>query len=806
MVARNISLKNTILLVLEGTGSEDSLHLDASSESLEEFEENSPGPWMPEEEEDDDEERKMEDEDDGGGESEEEEGCGDEHHVEADNENDGDQGGDHNEWLSKNQKILWSPNHEVARPYVPPPIPTPGPTLYAVARISSPETAFDLFFNEGIIQRILDMTNLQGRRSVNSWNTLTVEELRTYLGLLILAGIYKAKHEPTISLWDKESGRPIFSKTMAHGRFCQINRTISFDDRLLRPQRHHQNKMSPISDIWNMWNALLPKMYNLGREICIDEQLVSFSGRCSFRQYMPSKPAKYGLKIWTLCDVRTSYAWSMQMYTGKPPGGQREQDQEMRVVLDLCSPLEGHILTTDNFFTSFPLAAELKKKKMALVGTIRKNKAELPPHLVKVTGREVLSSLFAFSKDHTLVSYVPKKEKNFLILSTRHTEPEVMKTGKKKPKVIHDYNKTKGAVDHLDQACATYSCRRRAVSWPLCVFFHMVDISSYNAFVLFTEIYPDWNMKKSYKRRLFLEELGKALIRPEVLKREAPPSAEGLVEQAEQRPGPPSKRKQYDSGSETSEHESAEFSHNYQPDADDNTEEDSSDWEEEEETSDDAAEAVGQDQDPSGADHTVQSSKNKKVMWHPTNEVAGHYVPARIPTPGPRLYAVARISSPETAFALFVDEEILEKIVAMTNLQGLRTCADVQKTGTPSSSEVSAGVKEGGTTTTSTSLHGHGTHTTRLAIPGSTSRKRKRLSLNTDLSLEALLKRMDDADSARQAHDTAELSNLLQMQEEASERYKNLFRQQQATTQLLLKMMERLTRSPSSPLTQPASL
>ncbi|XP_057681693.1 piggyBac transposable element-derived protein 4-like isoform X1 [Corythoichthys intestinalis] len=535
---------NLIAPLSEGTGSEDSLHLDASSESLEEFEENSPGPWMPEEEEDDDEERKMEDEDDGGGESEEEEGCGDEHHVEADNENDGDQGGDHNEWLSKNQKILWSPNHEVARPYVPPPIPTPGPTLYAVARISSPETAFDLFFNEGIIQRILDMTNLQGRRSVNSWNTLTVEELRTYLGLLILAGIYKAKHEPTISLWDKESGRPIFSKTMAHGRFCQINRTISFDDRLLRPQRHHQNKMSPISDIWNMWNALLPKMYNLGREICIDEQLVSFSGRCSFRQYMPSKPAKYGLKIWTLCDVRTSYAWSMQMYTGKPPGGQREQDQEMRVVLDLCSPLEGHILTTDNFFTSFPLAAELKKKKMALVGTIRKNKAELPPHLVKVTGREVLSSLFAFSKDHTLVSYVPKKEKNFLILSTRHTEPEVMKTGKKKPKVIHDYNKTKGAVDHLDQACATYSCRRRAVSWPLCVFFHMVDISSYNAFVLFTEIYPDWNMKKSYKRRLFLEELGKALIRPEVLKREAPPSAEGLVEQAEQRPGPPSKRKQ----------------------------------------------------------------------------------------------------------------------------------------------------------------------------------------------------------------------------------------------------------------------
>ncbi|XP_057675459.1 uncharacterized protein LOC130905788 [Corythoichthys intestinalis] len=117
--------------------------------------------------------------------------------------------------------------------------------------------------------------------------------------------------------------------------------------------------------------------------------------------------------------------------------------------------------------------------------------------------------------------------------------------------------------------------------------------------------------------------------------------------------------------------------------------------------------------------------------------------------------------------------------------------------GTPSSPEVSVWMEEGGTTTTttSTSMNKHGTHAPRLAIPGATSRKKKRRTLDTELTLEALLKRMDDADRARQARDTAELSYLMQMQKEASEHYSTLFREQQATTQLLLQMMERLTKS-----------
>lgn len=170
-------------------------------------------------------------------------------------------------WSSKNKTVMWHPTNEVTGHYVPSRIPTPGPTLYALARISSPETAFALFVDEEIVAKMVKMTNLQGLRTVENWSPLTPQELRAYIGLLILAGMYRSRHEATSSLWGVKTGRPMFADTMAHRRFMAINRTLRFDDKLIRPQRHHANKLSPISELWSSWNIRLQKtMCSLHRQ------------------------------------------------------------------------------------------------------------------------------------------------------------------------------------------------------------------------------------------------------------------------------------------------------------------------------------------------------------------------------------------------------------------------------------------------------------------------------------------------------------------------------------------------------------
>ncbi|KAL6456600.1 hypothetical protein MHYP_G00351440 [Metynnis hypsauchen] len=95
----------------------------------------------------------------------------------------------------------------------------------------------------------------------------------------------------------------------------------------------------------------------------------------------------------------------------------------------------------------------------------------------------------------------------------------------RKPQMVLDYNKTKGEVDNLDKVIATYSCRRMTAHWPLVIFFNIIDVSAYSAFVIWSEINKDWNSRKLSRRRIFLEKLGNALVKPHIERRRCLPRA-----------------------------------------------------------------------------------------------------------------------------------------------------------------------------------------------------------------------------------------------------------------------------------------
>ncbi|KAG1971378.1 hypothetical protein F2P79_002510 [Pimephales promelas] len=423
-------------------------------------------------------------------------------------------------YQSKNGNILWTstspsergrgriPSHRVIKM-------TPGPTRLACSYAKDIISTFELFFPDDIKKILIGMSNLEGKRVYGkAWKNLDWTDIQAYLGLLILAGVYRSHHEALSSLWNGVSGRPIFPATMTLNNFKMMSRIFCFYRRGTGPGLQKDDKLAPVRDIWEKWVQRLPLLYNPGPSVTVDECLVPFRGRCPFKQYMPSKPGKYGIKIWAACDSSSSYAWNMQIYTGKAADRKPEKNQGMRVVLDMTSGLQGHTITCDNFFTSYALGEELLRRKMTMIGTVRLNKPELPPALLSVKGRARLSSMFAFTETHALVSYCPRKNKNVLLMSTLHRDAAISNKDHKKPEIILDYNKTKGGVDTLDKLVGTYTCQRKTVHWPMVVFFNMLDVSAYNSLVLWTEVNPMWNQKKNFKRRLFLEELGEALVTP----------------------------------------------------------------------------------------------------------------------------------------------------------------------------------------------------------------------------------------------------------------------------------------------------
>ncbi|KAL7370492.1 hypothetical protein ABVT39_002196 [Epinephelus coioides] len=96
-------------------------------------------------------------------------------------------------------------------------------------------------------------------------------------------------------------------------------------------------------------------------------------------------------------------------------------------------------------------------------------------------------------------------------------------------------------IDNLDKMTSVYSCKRKIASWPLVIFFNVVDVSAHNAFVLWMEIDPNWNWGKHHRRRLFLEELGSELVVPLINRRKVPPrtpASASLVAGVKQGPSP----------------------------------------------------------------------------------------------------------------------------------------------------------------------------------------------------------------------------------------------------------------------------
>lgn len=380
------------------------------------------------------------------------------------------------------------------------------------------------------------MTNLFGQRKYkDEWNPVDEFEMRAFFGLLLLAGVHRSKGEDVRSPWSEKWGPPYFAATMSVDRFFIIMQCLSFDDGQRRRQLQAnaantaRDKLAPIRSVFDSWVAKLKVMYVPGAFITVDEQMLPFRGRAGFVQYLPNKPDPYGIKNWVAADAKTYYVCNMQVYVGRDRNCTKEIRQGERVVMEMTEGLDGRNVTCDNFFTSHRLAAQLKReRKMTIIGTMRKNRKEIPPLLLDMSRKPTHHTEVLY--DHRLrgcmISYVPKRRRFVTVLSTYHSSVEIDQADpKKKPNIIKLYNQTKGGVDVLDKLVSTYRSKRKHNRWSAAMFEHLLDLSAVNAYIIYIEIFPEWNARKKYKRRIFLQELGEALCNPHIERRRRMPRA-----------------------------------------------------------------------------------------------------------------------------------------------------------------------------------------------------------------------------------------------------------------------------------------
>ena len=211
-----------------------------------------------------------------------------------------------------------------------------------------------------MIDLIVQASNQKGKCAYgDNWKETDETELLAWIGLVLRAGL---NHDRA---------------SMSRNRFKELVQCIRFDDMSTRATRKdgEQGRITPIHELWEKFIEACKKNYSAGPYVTIDELLLAFRGRCLFKVYMPSKPGKYGIKVWSMVDASNAYLLNAQIYKGKGPCGP-ERHQAKRVVKDLTTPIlnSGRNIACGNFFTDFSLAVELLEKKLTILGTLRKNK------------------------------------------------------------------------------------------------------------------------------------------------------------------------------------------------------------------------------------------------------------------------------------------------------------------------------------------------------------------------------------------------------------------------------------------------
>ena len=383
---------------------------------------------------------------------------------------------------------------------------------------------FSFFITDEMVELIVEATNQRGTSLYGEdWKAVDNIEMMAWIGLHLRAGVDNDNFTPVNKLYSTKTGPQIYRACISRNRFKMLKRCTRFEDILTREFRKagEQGKLAPIHEVWQKFIEACQVNYKASSCVTVDESLLSFRGRCSFKVYMPSKPSKYGINVWSMVDSTNSYLLNAQIYTGKGPGGP-EKYQAKRIVRDLTTVIlnSGRNVTCDNFFTDVHLAIEFLSKNVTMIGTLRKNKREIPSCFQASHRREWLSTKFGFSKEHHLMmcSYVPKVNKAVILLSTMHYDNKVQESTPFKPDVILDYNATKGGVDTLDQLVKNYTCKRITKRWPMIIFYWMIDVAGYNSAVCFMEKQPHV-YKGNQKRRNFLSDLSEELCKPQIERR-----------------------------------------------------------------------------------------------------------------------------------------------------------------------------------------------------------------------------------------------------------------------------------------------
>jgi hypothetical protein len=351
---------------------------------------------------------------------------------------------------------------------------------------SSPFQLLQLFLPAALMQEFANHTNAA---APHDWRSTTVSELYAFLGAHLFMGVDRLPRREMY--WSETFGHPLITALFSRDRFKQLLRY--FRVTALDEAAADRDPLPHVRSLTEQLNASFALYSSHSHRLTLDEAMVAWKGRSPIKQYIPSKPHKWGYKIY--CLSSDDYLLRFEIYAGKEERSAEGAtfDTVMRMVAGYED--QQHVLFTDSWFTSPSLLLALQQKGIRLCGSVRRNRKGMPAIATDAVSSLVQGQWLQRQKGDATVA-VWKDQKPFWLLYNHCSPTEAASlarwndSGNKVsvgcPRAVRDYFFGARSVDVLSQLHYAYLPGRKAMrSWPRLAWW-LLDMCIVNAFKLWS--------------------------------------------------------------------------------------------------------------------------------------------------------------------------------------------------------------------------------------------------------------------------------------------------------------------------------
>ncbi|XP_066590837.1 piggyBac transposable element-derived protein 3-like [Prorops nasuta] len=353
---------------------------------------------------------------------------------------------------------------------------------------------FELFFCAEIKNYIIESTKLNG-------HLLTFDELNIFIGIIIFSSYNKRLSQR--DFWSNDPflhSDPVAS-AMSRNHFEKIKSKLKFS----KPEGNNPtNKIWRVQKIVDIFRKNLLRFGIFSSALSVDEMMVKFFGKLSIKQFIKTKPTRYGIKIWGL-GAPNGYLFEFEIYCGK--NSEKEILSKVslgsRVVIRMLQPLltttsyrnlDKYHIYMDNLFCSANLIIHLKNLGLKATGTLRKDRTPEKVNFDKNVKRGTFESKYDKKSGTNFITIQDSKQ--VLILSSaagvtpltpmkRYNKDNKSKVDIEFPYAFSAYNRFMGGVDVHDQHCCKLLPSLRSEKWTWVIFLRLIQAAITNVTVLY---------------------------------------------------------------------------------------------------------------------------------------------------------------------------------------------------------------------------------------------------------------------------------------------------------------------------------